>query len=86
MNLRRLARLAAACLLLSLTPLRAEEDNVWPLYVSKADASGEAWQMLGPLFFGSTSPDYTQKGLRPLFLETTTGDSTEGSFLYPFFT
>jgi hypothetical protein len=86
MNLRRLARLAAACLLLALIPLRAEEDNVWPLYVGKADASSDAWQMLGPLFFGSTSPDYTQKGLRPLFLETTTGDTTEGSFLYPFFT
>ncbi|RXK54643.1 hypothetical protein ESB00_01735 [Oleiharenicola lentus] len=86
MNFRRLARLAAACLLLAFVPLRAGEDNVWPLYVSKADGTTESWQILGPLFFGNTADGYTQEGLRPLYLETTTGETTEGSFLYPFFT
>ncbi len=86
MKFCRPARLAVACLLVALVPLAAEEDNVWPFHVSRANEATESWQMLGPLFFGHSAPGYAQNGLRPLYLETTEGENVQGSLLYPFFT
>lgn len=82
----RLIRLAPACLLLALAPLRSEEDNAWPLFVKRTAGDTEAIEALGPLFFAQEGPGFSQHGMRPLFLETKTEGATTGSALYPFFT
>lgn len=84
---RRLNRLAFASLLLALTSLRGEEENVWPFYVRRAAGDTTALQAAGPLFFQQAGPgSYAQQGLRPFFMETVSDGVREGSFLYPFFT
>lgn len=82
--LNRLA--AAACLLFVLAPLPAEEDNAWPVGVHRSADGVETTEAIGPLFFSQTGDGRTQHGVRPLYLTTTTGDTHEGSLLYPFFT
>jgi hypothetical protein len=83
---RHLARLACASLLLSLAPTRGGEDKVWPLTVRRSAGGVDAVQAIGPLFFVQSGQGVEQHGVRPLYLETTSGGTTEGSFLYPFFT
>src|SRR5690606_502355 len=81
-----LIRLACASLLFSLASLRGEEDNAWPFFVRRSTNGNEALQAVGPLFFAQSSQDLERHGVRPFYLETVSNGSTEGSFLYPFFT
>lgn len=83
---RRLIQLASASLLL-VVGVRSEELNLWPFFVRQpaSPTSIESWQAMGPLFFGREG-EPRQSGLRPIYHRTVAGDTTEGSFLYPFFT
>jgi hypothetical protein len=83
---RHLIRLAGASLLLSLASIRGGEDNVWPLTVKRTEGGIEAVQAIGPLFFLQSGQGIERQGVRPLYLETESAGTTEGSFLYPFFT
>src|SRR5689334_18510623 len=84
---RHLVRLVCTSLLLAVVPTRGDEENLWPAWVRRDDpVSGvTSLEALGPLFF-ARSGRADQQGMRPLFMTTTVGDVTEGSFLYPFFT
>lgn len=83
---RLLARLACASLPLLLTPVQGGEDNLWPLTVRRSAGGIEAVEMIGPLFFVHSGQGVEQHGMRPLYLKTTSPETIEGSFLYPFFT
>jgi hypothetical protein len=80
-------RLILVSLLLALTPLRGDEVNLWPIYVQRKDpARGiDTFQALGPLLFSHAGAK-EQRGIRPLVMDTISEGTTEGNFLYPFFT
>jgi hypothetical protein len=68
----------------------ADEHNVWPAYVSHADAAGQvqAWTGLGPLLFSHPfAPAQRVEGFRPLYTKRRTvgGDTAEVTVLYPLF-
>lgn len=86
MFLRRLIQLAGASL--CLVGAARSEDNAWPVFVGRADASGQAdWkQYAGPLFFHQNNGEEEVRGLRPLFLTTRRGDAVESNILFPLFT
>ena len=80
---------------LSFPPVRAAEDNFWPIAVvqtgvEKTDADRVvAWQGGGPLFFGTVHGDGSSaEGFRPFYVRQTdaTGRTVETDFLYPLLT
>lgn len=83
---RRLVPLACVSLFLSLPFVRGEEDNMWPLAVRRSADGIEALQAVGPLFFSQSGQGVERRGVRPVYLETVSDGTLEGSFLYPFFT
>jgi hypothetical protein len=74
--------------------LRAEETNVWPLWVgqTETDAQGDVqnnrWDAAGPFFFHYTSKDgQTSGGFRPVYVESSNSrdQETHAYVLYPLF-
>lgn len=65
---------------------RAEE-NVWPIYVKRADSAAgvESTQAIGPLIFDHDGA-VKEWGFRPVLMTTEAGNTKDGNFLYPFFT
>lgn len=66
------------------------ERNAWPFMVERTTATGavESTGAAGPLLFSRPNPDGgVQRGLRPLWVETTSaqGDLRGALFLYPLF-
>ena len=68
--------------------LRAEEDNAWPVSVRWSDGANGAihnW-ILGPFGFSKRDASgRSLKGLRPVFVVSSSGDVETGHILYPFF-
>jgi hypothetical protein len=88
MFFRHLTGLVCASLLFSIVPAQGSEENLWPFWVNRTDqATGlTSAEALGPLFFTRIQLPTEQKGLRPLFMKTTTEGVVEGNLVYPFFT
>ena len=81
--------LVCATLLLAL-PLRAEEQNAWPVSVRQVRPDGtlESGEYLGPLFFEKNAPGASGRleGFRPFYLAATAGETENRTLLYPLFT
>ncbi len=89
--LRSLALLGFAVAGMAVPGRSAErEENAWPFFVRRLDATGktEAWNAAGPFFFKYPARDgETVSGFRPLWLQrhNAQGDFRAGFFLYPLF-
>lgn len=90
MNLRRLA---AASFVLAFAGTGAsartgDEDNAWPLRVTRTTDAGHRWEAGGPLAFRYDQPDGTvNRGFRPFWVEqrAAAGGLRRGHLLYPLF-
>jgi len=74
--------------LVAATPLRAEEQNAWPVSVRQTGPDGtlESGQYIGPLFFTKSTATGELQGFRPFLLQARTEDKKSDYFLYPLFT